>query len=124
MRDILFRGKDGNRWIEGSLLIFPNTGRTKILKWNQADLDFDQIEVDPETVCQYTGMNDKNGEKIFDGDVIYRNWFGGRTYRVVYDDICGIVIGTTGEVFTTFDGDSDCFEIIGNIYDNPELVDD
>lgn len=125
MEKNLFRGKAVDRWVEGSLLVFPNTGRTKILKWNQADLDFDQIEVKSETVGQCTLMYDKHDKMIFDGDIIYRDWFGGRIYQVTYDNQFGRFIGVTADgCFTTFDGDSDSFEIIGNVHDNPELMGD
>jgi uncharacterized phage protein (TIGR01671 family) len=68
-------------------------------------------------------LEDKNNKKIFEGDIIYRDWYGGRTYQVIYDDMIGAFVGEViNEAFTTFDGDSDLFEIMGNIHDNPELL--
>ena len=66
MREILFRGKrvDGDKWIEGSL--WNNYGEVKIL----SDLNAIGYEVIPETVGQYTGLTDKNGKWIFEGDII------------------------------------------------------
>lgn len=115
MRKILFRGKDkfGGRWIEGSLLVFPDTGRMKILVWNRAELDFDGYEVFPETVGQYVGAEDITGRKVFEGDVL----------RFVAED------GYTGEIYTEAKKwlryVNECIfsemEIVGNVHDNPEL---
>ena len=133
MEKNLFRGKsiyDG-RWHEGNLLVFPS-GRTKILKWNQADLDFDQIEVDPETVGQYTGEVDKNGKKIFEWDIVdaSNEWwdaagYGGHSSSIILVEWCRQECGFAP--FSTYDSDCGVFinayncEVIGNIYDNPEI---
>ena len=81
----------------------------------------------PETVGQCTGLKDKNGKLIFEGDIIITDKFNTPEirYTIVYDKEIATFIGEykKGCVkhFTTFEGDSNCFEVIGNIHDNPEL---
>lgn len=83
------------------------------------------VEVIPETISQYTGLKDKNGNKIFEGDIVERLWLGEKhIYRIYYDNDIASFIGKDiyGLNFTTFDYDACEFEVIGNIYDNPELL--
>ena len=121
IREVIFRGKraDNGEWIEGSLLgidwcdkpstysIAPNTPVSVF------------YSVIPETVGQYTGLTDKNGVRIFEGDIV--------------DYISSDVIGNpkTGTIIvedmTDYDtmiylNHSDELQIIGNIHDNPELL--
>lgn len=132
MREILFRGKrvDNGKWIFGGYAKCNN--RHYIL----TDIDlfckewvFKNIEVIPETVGQYTSFTDKNGKKIFEGDIV--NYTGmPKIYMIDFHEeflhcslfyydkelkniyYCGIVHKNDGK----------SIEVIGNIHDNPELL--
>ena len=74
---------------------------------------------------QYTGLTDKNGNRIFEGDIIKRFWLGAEIiYCVQYGGENASFIGKAMNKrgFTTFDNDGEMFEVIGNIHDNPELL--
>ena len=125
-REILFRGKrtDNGKWVEGHLIVFPKSKITKIMVWNAADLDFDAIEVRPESVGQYTGLTDKDGKKIFEGDIVNCYTFTGMNdYRrgVVHWD--EMFCGWYGkESCSLLCGLGEIYEVIGNIHDNSELL--
>lgn len=127
MREILFRGKrlDNDLWEEGSL-IFP-------LAHRQTDDpsigDFwSMVRVDPATVGQYTGLTDKNGVKIFEGDIVRitlplpsQDPIVGLS-SVDFGNGCFVVTwGGSRATFDSFVG-STTFEVIGNIHDNSELL--
>lgn len=115
-REILFRGKFGNEWKYGYLSVEPKGLVIKELyEKNQSNI----WHIDPETVGQYTGLTDKNGKKIFWGDIIkIRN-----KTRYVFFGVCRYRHTNYGEYavdLSVKDG-SNC-EVIGNIHDNPELM--
>ncbi len=121
MREILFRGKrkDNGEWVQGSLLIhktFVDSSKWQyeIVFYNERKVP-EQRYVIPETVGQYTGLPDKNGEKIFDGDIVL--WCGIKG-AVVWD---GHKFYIKSNLLWDFSHD-DCIEVIGNIHDNPELL--
>lgn len=114
----LYRGKrkDNGEWVEGSLLVFPHSGRTMI--FDRYDLTF--YRVDPDTVGECTGLPDKNGKLIFEGDIVdYLGEYG----KIEYDrDDARFVVLFDGWCtdFSHLRGKD--VEIIGNIHDNPELL--
>ena len=126
MREILFRGKVVNddltqpgEWVQGDLLQNED-GRCYIWIRNTF-LDFN---VDPETVGQYTGLKDKNGQMIFEGDIVDYN---GTRHQVVFEDRyeCAYFGIRMSEIETWHFGrsvPSNYLRIIGNIHDNPELM--
>lgn len=127
MREMLFRGKriDTGEWVYGDLIHRKIRGENICVICVIAD-GFDGYigyEIDPSTVGQYTGLSDMCGKKIFEGDIVKRFWFGKICiYQIDYDNGLASFIGQADVKFTTFDYDSREFEIIGNIYDNPELL--
>ena len=134
MREILFRGKmkKAGVWVYGAFCrsdcdtpTGPSVNRANIIMYDEP-FDGYWVEVDPETVGQYTGLTDKNGKKIFEGDIVKADKFNtpNKLYVIKYDLLLGAFIGEDNGTmyFTTFDGDSELFEIIGNIHDNQELI--
>ncbi len=124
MCEILFRGKrlDNGKWAYGYLFVNEINGETVILDSWKSPVETD---VDHSTVGRCTGLTDKNGVKIFEGDIIRRTWLGRlRIYQVCYDWGTAAFIGecVNGGGFTTFHSDGDMFEVIGNIHDNPKLM--
>ena len=126
MREILFRGrrkKGDKRWVEGDLLHgyfgFGITNRY------YAGSSF---EVVPETVGQYTGLTDKNGKKIFEGDIVSGHLDDlfpedESRYEIAWIDYGWHLTNLDGTVDTAEqDWVNQNFEVIGNIYDNPELM--
>ena len=120
MREILFRAKhkEWNEWVEGDLIHEPFGEYMQFIK----DGCRSKVKVDPETVCQYTGLTDKNGRKIFEGDIAKDN--SGDLYTINWSDENGIYevrqYSCSMSNFETFFA-CDC-EVIGNIFDNPELM--
>lgn len=129
MREILFRGKriDNGDWIYGDLI--QNVDAVKI---REHEIELDRIaksyEVNPDTVGQYTGLTDKNGRKIFEGDIIkYHDDYTpvDITFKVVYEDAGFFVRGdnTTPHLHTALSTViAEKSRIIGCIHDNPELL--
>lgn len=133
MREILFRGKrtDNGRWVEGYLIADTEFAgkpyyHTYIVNYKSPSGCFGGdifIEVIPETVGQYTGLTDKNGAKIFEGDIISFECSGCALITWDDDDARFVILYDENDKtdFSAFWGKD--VEIIGNIHDNPELLD-
>lgn len=122
MREILFKAKrlsDG-AWVEGYYI-----GPVGVLDVHEIcdihDITGSRVEVDPSTVCQYTGLTDKNGKKIFEGDIVRREtaYYGKHNVYdepVVWED--DIENDSFGEPYTSgycIHGGN--WEVIGSIHD-------
>ena len=133
MREILFRGKrtDNGEWVQGDLLLDKDLEQAQIV-WFDYKSTEDGVErygdgaiVIPETVGQFTGLTDKNDKKIFEWDIVKR---GDRIWIIEYDVKCAqFVMKTFTErgVFFIRPFDlipSEWCEVIGNKFDNPELL--
>ena len=118
MREILFRGKrvDNGEWLYGCYYHCIGTayGATFIVV-----NDFGFIEVIPHTVGQYTGLTDKNGVKIFEGDIVKNSRDVGLLY---YKEKNSAFTVKGWEYGYWLWHDKEDIEVIGNIYDNPELL--
>ena len=127
MRTIKFRGKrrDNGKWIEGSLILNPEYEHPLIGEYYNETEDghpisvWREYEVIPETVGQFTGHTDSTQKETYEGDII------GRTSipdRVIYWDVNGFYTRKTQGIGTTPLRVDEFDVVIGNIHDNPELL--
>ena len=124
-REILFRGKhihamDSNEHLNGTW-VYGYLSDENYIYGKSLEGEF---LVDENTICQYTGLTDKNGKKIFENDIVQAGWYNG---TVEYEDGC-FVIKWNNIKFLRKDlgywANLDGFQTIGNIYDNPELLEE
>ena len=127
-REILFKAKrkDNGEWVEGLLW----KKKYKSNKWfiscfPDKDDNEEVYVIDINTLCQYTGLTDKNGNKIWENDVV-RNEYernGFQTLKIYYStENAKYVLMNAYKMFTDFDSLLGQLEVIGNIFDNPELL--
>lgn len=141
MREIIFKAKriDNGGWVEGWILKDEVTGQYFIHgsgnSVNESDkvneegcLRFVAFEVDTSTICQYTGLTDKNGQKIWEHDIVRRT-----DLHLTEQPSVGIIeydVENTAFVIHWIDVVNysptypwkDKIEVIGNVFDNPELL--
>ena len=128
--------KDNNEWVEGVAIFADNkafilnNAKVEFIKgFNENRLNFVLVEVIPETVRQCTTLTDKNGKWIFEGDVVRTKYYGKiignrnvadyDTFKIVY--VCGMhKVENKNRSFILVSGEQ--YEVIGNIHDNPDLL--
>lgn len=130
MREILFRGKSkyGGKWFEGDL--YQSRLKSSFyINYYTAFGDRLSASVDPETVGQYTGLTDKNGKNIFEGDIVKAqdNIFGspfcnGITGKVVYEETAFFIEPKDPMKTQWLFNECAVYEVIGNIHDNPDMI--
>lgn len=122
MREILFKAKaiKTNRWVQGYFLAKPILERYFIIR------DEAQWEIDPNTLCQYTGLTDKNGNMIWENDIIevknnkrhfisqieWDDYAKGFSFQDSKSTLCGLDAFASGGCYR-----SGC-KVIGNVFDN------
>lgn len=135
MREILFRGKDSitKSWVYGALVQQqddPLKEKAFIISYSNYQFgDFSEAvmhEVDPETVGQYTGFVDKKGKKIFEGDIV--SIYNSKAFLFAVEWNNQYVLkctsnGVSDNILNVIESPEDV-EVVGNIYDNPELIKD
>lgn len=139
-REILFKAKrkDSGEWVEG--FVFEFKGEFYIMEMTQTfmtayyseesvvDFNMRAIEIDPDTICQYTGLTDKNGKKIWENDIVRRTDLHVASEPSVgfieYDlENTSFLIHWTDKVeYSPTYHWKDRLEVIGNIFDNPDLL--
>ena len=144
MREIKFRGKrlSNGEWVYGGFhkhqkitpcpVIFDGPPPPEIeydyliiqsgfSDWNM-DRPINAITVDPETIGQFTGLRDENGQEIFEGDIV-RDIDTSKVFEIMYRGHMFLRYERKPMyMFYTLDGD--CLEVIGNIHDNPDLLEE
>lgn len=133
MREILFKAKrkDNGEWAEGCYVIcrkhhyiLPTIN--EIIGYDEREGEY--IEIDPDTLCQYTGLTDKHGRKIWENDILKAHldadYPEDTTYtRILWNETGFCTNENHSRDIETFEKwDAEHFEVCGNIFDNPELL--
>lgn len=123
MREIKFRGKrlDNGEWVDGDLHFrtpFPHI---------HSEIDYSRVNIDPHTVGQFTGLHDKNGKEIYEGDIVVLRRRTKNLGDIQTIEWCSHVAAFTrvtdgDDAHFISAADMALYEVIGNIYDNPELL--
>lgn len=140
MREILFKAKrlDNGEWVEGNLvqsedvdddfkvIIIPLKESWMYTEEYSNDIGFEGwYKVDPTTLCQYTGLTDKNGKKIWENDIV-RNEEGDIGVVQWFEEHAAFMIWNKTKNCVCYLAENDFLkiEIVGNEFDNPELLEE
>lgn len=127
-REILFRGKriNNGKWEYGYFLQYALIYEEQTYILPLGSVCNSDVEVEPETVCQYTGLKDKNGREIFEGDILSAHLDDQYPEDITYVQVTWDGFSWCARESTEDDvmSESDCntFGVCGNIFDNPELI--
>lgn len=124
-REILFRAKhihamDSNDHLNGTWVHGYLSDKNYI---HDEHLEGEFL-VDENTICQYTGLTDKNGKKIWENDIVQVGWYKG---TVEYENGCFVIKWSIFKFLRkdlVYWADLDGFHTVGNIYDNPEMLEE
>lgn len=126
MREILFKAKriDNGEWVEGYYVILGK----RHLVLHVDNVRCECVEIDPETLCQFTGLCDKNGKRIWENDILMAHLDDSYPEDVTYETVEWGVAGWVTHEANSVDReyldefDMEHFEVVGNIFDNKELL--
>ena len=130
MREILFKAKTikSGKWVEGLLWKKKYKSNVIFISCFPEEDDHEEVyRIDANTICQYTGLTDKNGNKIWENDIVKGLFYHGLEVKAVVVFLYGSfgLKWNRGDVveFSPFTSICNCeYEIIGNIFDNHELL--
>lgn len=148
MREILFKAKrkDNGEWVEGYYIyhikrticplgdsVKPEDEQHVIMQDGFSDWNMPRntvvYEINPDTLCQYTGLTDKNGKKIWENDICDRKekypeivTYNKGDWQLDYSYVFGKEMHTDACNLGFYVCERDCVEVIGNIFDNPDLL--
>lgn len=133
MREILFKAKriDNDKWVEGYYQKrYDETEKERhYIFWSKSNIVWEYAEIDENTICQYTGLTDKNGNKIWENDICSTDIK--RPYAIVeFRNGCFVYNLNDGEEdyydimipVEPLDDSDEYTKVIGNIFDNADLL--
>lgn len=131
MREIFFKAKriDSGEWVEGNYVKkYDLSGKRHLILYVDNYVRWKCVEINPETLCQFTGLCDKNGKKIWENDILMahldESYPEDATYEAVEWGVAGWVAHEANSIDRQYidEFDLEHYEVVGNIFDNKELL--